>query len=135
MKKLLTSLSVSAFPMLAFAVTTTATDAFTLLKVLQNVVDAIIPFVVGLAVLVFIYGVFNFVTSAGDEEARAGAKQLIIWGIIGIFVMVSVWGLVNILSRTFNLTGITQDADPTKSTIPLSTPRPPTGAPGTPGSN
>ncbi|KKU67317.1 MAG: hypothetical protein UX89_C0016G0020 [Parcubacteria group bacterium GW2011_GWA2_47_16] len=103
MKKLLASLSVSALPMLAFAGTVAATDAFSLLKVLQNIVDTVIPFVIGLGVLVFIYGVFNFVTSAGDEEARAGAKQLIIWGIIGIFVMVSVWGLVNILSGTFNL--------------------------------
>ena len=134
MKKLLASLSASALPVLAFAQTTTATDAFTLLRVLQNVVDAVIPFVIGLAVLVFIYGVFNFVTSAGDEEARAGAKQLIIWGIIGIFVMVSVWGLVNILSRTFNLTGV--NAGPGGSrVIPVSTPRPPTGAPGTPGGN
>ena len=103
MKKLLASLSLGALPVLALAQTTEATDAFSLLAILQNVVDAVIPFVIGLGVLVFIYGVFNFVTSAGDEEARAGAKQLIIWGIIGIFVMVSVWGLVNILSRTFNL--------------------------------
>ena len=134
MKKLLTSLSVSALPMLAFAVTggvgnPGATDAFSLIKVLQNIVDAVIPFVIGLGVLVFIYGVFNFVTSAGDEEARAGAKQLIIWGIIGIFVMVSVWGLVNILSGTFNLDKAVV-IPPENFTIP-----PPTGAAGFPGSN
>lgn len=103
MKKLIASLSLGAMPFMAFAVTTKATDAFSLIKILQNIVDAVIPFIIGLGVLVFIYGVFNFVTSAGDEEARAGAKQLIIWGIIGIFVMVSVWGLVNILSGTFDL--------------------------------
>ncbi len=106
MKKLITSLSVGSLPFvpfMAFAVTSRATDAFSLIKILQNIVDAVIPFIIGLGVLVFIYGVFNFVTSAGDEEARAGAKQLIIWGIIGIFVMVSVWGLVNILAGTFDL--------------------------------
>ena len=120
MKKLLASLSVSALPMLAFAVTEAAADAFSLFAILQNIVDAVIPFVIGLAVLVFIYGVFNFVTSAGDEEARANAKQLIIWGIIGIFVMVSVWGLVNILTGTFGLdvTGTNQPSPATYTVDP-----------------
>jgi hypothetical protein len=113
MKKLFASVSLGALPVVSFAATTAAVDAFSLLKVLQNIVDTIIPFVVGLAVLVFIYGVFNFVTSAGDEEARANAKQFIIWGIIAIFVMVSVWGLVRILSGTFNLN--------TAVSIPVST--------------
>lgn len=103
MKKFLASLSLSALPVVALAATANATDAFSLIRILQNIVDAVVPFIIGLGVLVFIYGVFNFVTSAGDEEARAGAKQLIIWGIIGIFVMVSVWGLVHILVGTFNL--------------------------------
>lgn len=109
MKKLLATLSLSFLPVLALAVTGGnasgggAVDALSLIRILQNIVDAVIPFIIGLGVLVFIYGVFNFVTSAGDEEARAGAKQLIIWGIIGIFVMVSVWGLVHILVGTFGL--------------------------------
>lgn len=100
MKKLLASISLSVLPVVAFAA---EGDVYTILGTLQGIVNAIIPFIIGLAVLVFIYGVFNFVTSAGDEEARAGAKQLIIWGVIGIFVMVSVWGLVNILVQTFGI--------------------------------
>lgn len=121
MKKLLASVSFGSFlPVVALAATTNADDAFSFLKILQNVVDAIIPFVIGLAVLVFIYGVFNFVTSAGDEEARANAKHLIIWGIIGIFVMVSVWGLVNILTGTFGLdvTGTNQPSPRTYTVDP-----------------
>ena len=103
MKKVLVSLSLLASPMLAFAITTVASDAFSLIKILQNVVDVAIPFIIGLAVLVLLYGLFQFIMNASDEEARANAKQLIIWGIIGIFVMVSIWGLVSILSGTFNL--------------------------------
>lgn len=120
MKKFIVSASLIASPALVLAQTSSATNAFSLIKILQNIVDTIIPFVVGLAVLVFIYGVFNFITSAGDEEARANAKQFIIWGIIGIFVMVSVWGLVKILSGTFNLnTAVNIPV----STVPVPTPR------------
>ena len=104
MKKLLTSLSIALSPLLVLAqITTEAVDAFSLIRILQNVVDVAIPFIIGLAVLVFLYGLFQFVTAAGDEEARANAKNLIIWSVIAIFVMVSVWGLVNILRGTLNL--------------------------------
>ncbi len=103
MKKLFASLSLVVLPVVALAQGSSG-GIIDIIAILRDIVNAIIPFVIGLAVLVFIYGIFNFVTSAGDEEARAGAKQLIIWGVIGIFVMVSVWGLVNILVQTFGLT-------------------------------
>jgi len=67
----------------------------------NRVINYIVPFLVGLAVLVVIYGVFSFISNAADEEARASAKQFIIWGVIGIFIMLSVWGLVSILENTF----------------------------------
>ena len=84
--------------------TTSAVDWFSLLKILQNIVDVIIPFVVGLAVLILIYGILGFMSSAADEEKRKEAKNFIAWGIVSIFVMVSVWGLVNILIGTFGFT-------------------------------
>jgi hypothetical protein len=40
-----------------------------------------------------------------NEEARKEGKKVIIFGIVGLFVMVSVWGLVNILQETTNLKG------------------------------
>ena len=88
-------------PLLAFAAE--VGDFFDLVGVLNNIVDTLLPFVVGLAVLVILWGVFNYIAGAGDEEKRAQAKQYVIWGIIGLFVMVSVWGLVNILAGTFEL--------------------------------
>ncbi len=47
-----------------------------------------------------IYGAFLMVS---DEEKREAGKQMIYYGIIGVFVMISVWGFVNILDKTFNL--------------------------------
>ncbi len=70
---------------------------------LNRLINAIIPFLVGLAVLVIIWGVFNYISGAGDEEKRAQAKQYIIWGVVGVFIMLSVWGLVNVLANTFVL--------------------------------
>jgi len=111
MKKLIASVSFGLLPVVALAqtaintpnanITTSGLQAFFLQ--LNAIINYIIPFIVGLAVLIVIWGVFSFISSAGDEEARATAKQFIIWGIIGIFIMLSVWGLVQILANTFNL--------------------------------
>ncbi|KKU67316.1 MAG: hypothetical protein UX89_C0016G0019 [Parcubacteria group bacterium GW2011_GWA2_47_16] len=83
--------------------TTSATNFRSLMAILQNIIDAVIPFLVGLAVMLVIYGIVGFISHAADEEKRTEAKNFIIWGIIGIFVMISIWGFVNILVKTFNL--------------------------------
>src|SRR3989338_5008770 len=81
--------------------TTSATNFRSLIAIFQNIIDAVIPFLVGLAVMLVLYGIVGFISHAADEEKRTEAKNFIIWGIIGIFVMVSIWGLVNILVGTF----------------------------------
>jgi hypothetical protein len=54
----------------------------------------------------FIWGVIKFFIINADEEAkREQGKQFMIWGIIALAVMLSVWGLVGILSNTFGLSG------------------------------
>ena len=67
-----------------------------------DVIYTLIPIIVSLAVLVFIWGVFRYVVSPNEED-KARGKQVMIWGIVGIFVMVSVWGLVNIIEGTLGL--------------------------------
>jgi hypothetical protein len=74
-----------------------------LLAQAEDLINRLIPFVIALAVLVFLWGIFKYITAGGDSEKRKEATGLIIWGIIGLFVMVSVWGLVNILVRSVNL--------------------------------
>lgn len=69
---------------------------------ISGIIRPIAPFLVGLAVVVFIYGVILFMFSAGGEK-KEEAKQYMFWGIVGIFVMVSIWGLVAILQGTFQL--------------------------------
>lgn len=64
----------------------------------------LVPLVFAAAFLVFIWGVLQYVIAGGhDEEKREQGKSLMLWGIIGFFVMASVWGLVNILRGSFTL--------------------------------
>lgn len=56
--------------------------------------------IMALAVFIFLYKVFLYIQTEGVEKKQAG-RDFMLWGIIGIFVMVSLWGLVNVLRRTF----------------------------------
>ncbi len=73
------------------------------LDTVTDFINRLIPFVIGLAVLFFIWGLIKYITAGGDEGSRKEAINTIIWGIVVLFVMVSVWGLVNILVNTFGL--------------------------------
>ena len=63
-----------------------------------------VPVIFALAFIVFIWGIFLYFIAGGhDEEKRKSGKQLMLWGILGFFIMVSVWGLVNILVGSVDL--------------------------------
>jgi hypothetical protein len=94
--------SLMFIPALAFAQVSTAQDVGALTISLINTV--LVPVVFALSFLVFIWGIFNyFIAGGSDEEKRDKGKKLLVWGLIGFFVMLSVWGLVNVLVRTAGL--------------------------------
>jgi hypothetical protein len=73
----------------------------------------LVPLVFAIAFLVFIWGMFQtFILGGGDEEKQSKGKQLMLYAIVGFVLMVSIWGIVNLVSSGFGLT----DAAPT--TIP-----------------
>ncbi len=82
-----------------------------------SILNLIIPFLVVLGVLYFVWGVVQYVI-AGDEEAKTAGRDKMIYGIIGLVVIVGLWGLVGIVSRTFNLQGQQQISIP----CPIGTP-------------
>ena len=74
-----------------------------IISLAQGWVNAILPLLVGIAVLVLIVGIIRYITAGEDEERRGKARGLMIYGIIGLFVMVSMWGLVFFLGSTFSI--------------------------------
>jgi hypothetical protein len=68
--------------------------------------DSVIPLIFAIAMVMFIWGVVNFFIINADEEAkREQGRQFMIWGIIALAVMLSVWGLVGIVGSTFGIKG------------------------------
>ena len=97
---------ISVFSMLSFIPTLvfaqSAGNAKNLSEVLDrvsNLMGSLLPVLVSLGVLYFVWGVVQYVIG-DDEEAKSKGKNRIIYGLIGLAVIVSVWGLVNILADT-----------------------------------
>lgn len=68
---------------------------------------SVIPLIFALAVTMFVWGVVQYVINSSEEVKKEKGKQFMIWGIIALTVMVSVWGLVSVLGNTFGVnTGI-----------------------------
>ncbi len=60
---------------------------------------------VALALVWFIWGIVIFIKNADDEKGRGEGKQKIIWGIISLFVIISMWGLVALYQQLTNVSG------------------------------
>ena len=76
-------------------------DVTEFIQLLSGIVGSLVPIVVALAVLAFFWGLANFILQAGNEQKRAEGKRLMVWGIIALFVIISIWGIVAVLTSTF----------------------------------
>ena len=86
-------------PLVAFAATvdTTIVDA-TLL------VTRLIVLTIGIGIVLFFWGLIKFVNHAGDEKEHEEGRNLIIWGLIVIFIMVTFYAIVGFFQEQFGLT-------------------------------
>jgi hypothetical protein len=66
-----------------------------------NILETLLPIFVTLAVLAFFWGLIKFIFTAGDS--RDEGKQIMLWGIISLFVIVSIWGIVGFLANLFGI--------------------------------
>ena len=71
---------------------------------IADILDLLIPIVIVLGVLLFVWGVVQYVI-ADDEEAKKAGKDRMIYGILGLVVIVALWGLVGIVTRSLGLEG------------------------------
>ncbi|MBP9711942.1 MAG: hypothetical protein KBD55_02840 [Candidatus Pacebacteria bacterium] len=118
----LSGLGLTLAPFVAFAQTTggnptvcsggAITTIQTLICKFNEILGALLPFIIALGVLYFVWGVVSYMI-AGDEEAKTAGRDKIIYGIIGLVVIVGMWGLVRIVTNSFGLNNITPITLPT----------------------
>ena len=95
-------------PAFAFAQTTAGSTELELgrmTKVIQEILNfvdgTLVPVIFAIAFIVFIWGVFTyFIAGGANEEKQKEGKKFIFYALIGFVLMISLWGIVNLLVGT-----------------------------------
>jgi hypothetical protein len=66
-------------------------------------IKTVVPFLFTLATVGFIWGIIQYFINPDNEEKRKAGKSYMLWGIIALFFMLSMWGLVGIFTNTFGV--------------------------------
>ncbi len=66
-------------------------------------ITSLVPVLFSIAMVAFIWGVIQTFINPNNEEARKKGKAYVLWGLIGLFIMVTMWSLVGVFTDTFGL--------------------------------
>ncbi|HVV14881.1 MAG TPA: hypothetical protein VHD55_00510 [Candidatus Paceibacterota bacterium] len=69
---------------------------------LGDTLNMLIPVLIALALVAFFWGLVRYVWGAGGEGAADG-KSIMIAGLLGLFIMVSVWGIIKLAQNTLGV--------------------------------
>ena len=85
----------------AHADTTTNTTVNNLVAgIVTNIVTPLVEGIFALALVLFIWGLMGFIFGGEDATKKAEGKQHILWGIVGMVIMVSVYGIIRFVANS-----------------------------------
>ena len=78
--------------------------AVTLINRIETfIINPILLLLFSVALLYFLWGITVFIWKADSEDGRSTGIQHMLWGVIGMFIMIAAWGIINIIGNTFGL--------------------------------
>jgi len=75
-------------------------------RVDAQIINPLIVFLFALAVVYFLYGLVEFLGNAENDEKRSIGKSHMIWGVVGLTIMMGVWAILWVILNTLGITGI-----------------------------
>ena len=95
----MSSISVATLLLPAIA---SAQTLMNILALANTFLNALIGLFITLAIVVFFWGLIKYLLNAGEE--KSAGLEIMFYGVIAIFVMVSIWGIIRLLQATFKVT-------------------------------
>jgi len=93
MKKSVSLISLSFFPLIVLA--DAPTNLQGLIKIFTDIIlGSIVPLLASLAFLVFLWGIAKFISNSGDAKTHADGKMMMVWGLVGLFIMMSYLAII-----------------------------------------
>ena len=100
MKRILFLITILLSPVVVFG----ATDGFKgLLLSASGIISQLILLVISLALLAFLWGLTRTIFDAGNAEKREEGRSIMKYGILALFIMISIWGIIGFFQQGFGL--------------------------------
>ncbi len=90
-------------PSLVFAAEAAAEAKRFVDKINDAILFPLIALMMAVSLLVFFYGAYEYLVGASNETARATGRKHLMYGVLGFFIMLSAFGILNIAAGTFGL--------------------------------
>ena|SRR3989344_4536403 len=90
----------SFFPVVSFAALNGVKG---LITDIGSIINSLIPVLFGLALIFFFWGLAQFILHSGEEKTREEGKQKMLWGIIALFVFISIMGILRFIGSTLDI--------------------------------
>ncbi|MBX4188992.1 pilin [Candidatus Parcubacteria bacterium] len=74
-----------------------------LIIALGHSINILLELAAAVAIFIFLWGMVTFLFKSGDEKSQEAGRNRMLWGVIALFVMVSVWGLVRFIGVALGL--------------------------------
>ena len=68
-------------------------------KISTEILNPVIGLMIAIAFAVFLWGIIEFIANADNEQKREDGKRHIIWGLVGLFIMVAVAGIIVVINN------------------------------------
>lgn len=83
------------------ATITTEATLKTLVDMFLTLIGTFIPVLAGFALLLFLWGGVKYIYNSSETKGKTEGKEAMIWGIIALFVLFSIWGILSLLQTSF----------------------------------
>ncbi len=92
--------------LLALLVVPTTSSAAGLTETVTKLTGSLGGFIAvltGLALAAFLFGMVVFIRKAGEDKEISAGRRGMLWGVVGLFVVMSLWGVISILFELFGV--------------------------------
>ena len=83
----------------------------------REIINPLIMLLFALAVAYFLYGALEFIINGQNEEKKTSGKSHMLWGVIGITIMMGVWFILSVILNTFGIPK--SEINPEQGTVQL----------------
>ncbi len=84
-----------------------------------HLIDLTIPVLTALALVIFLWSAVRYVTKAGETAGRGPAREAMLWGLVALFVLFSIWGILRLLCSTFLVSSCTAGTSSSATGAPI----------------